>query len=284
MGSDTQTQELPTLIRTKLQHPRLPSDLIPRPRLLDRLHAASDRKLILISAMAGAGKTTLLAQWLEECPQPSAWLSLDEHDNDRIVFLTYLCGAIRAAFPAGCDQALSLLHAPQTPSARAITALIVNELDGLSADHSQEGGRSAMRPQNGLILALDDYHHITNPAIHEILSGLIGHLPRGVHLALATRTDPPLPLAGWRARRDMVEIRSYDLRFSSEETHAFLEGTTGRQLDPETVRLLEDRTEGWVVGLRLATLSMGTRTDARAFVQAFKGTNDNLIVTSGYWK
>ena len=87
------------LIRTKLQRPRLPGDLIPRRRLLDRLHAGSERKLTLISAMAGTGKTTLLAQWLEECPQPSAWLSLDEHDNDRIVFLTYLCGAIRTVFP-----------------------------------------------------------------------------------------------------------------------------------------------------------------------------------------
>ena len=107
------------IIRTKLQRPRLPGDLIPRRRLLDRLHAGSDRKLTLISAMAGTGKTTLLAQWLEECPQPSAWLSLDEHDNDRIVFLSYLCGAIRTVFPDACEKALeSPACTPNPASAR----------------------------------------------------------------------------------------------------------------------------------------------------------------------
>ena len=117
-----------TLIRAKMRRPRLPGDQVPRRRLLDRLHAGLDRKLALISAMADTSKTTLLVQWLEECPCPSAWLSLDDHDNDCIVFLTYLCGAIRTVFPDGCDKALSLLHAPQTLSVRAIMALIVNDL------------------------------------------------------------------------------------------------------------------------------------------------------------
>jgi LuxR family maltose regulon positive regulatory protein len=257
-----------TLIRTKLQRPRLPGDLIPRRRLLDRLHAGSDRKLTLISAMAGSGKTTLLVQWLDECTQPSAWLSLDEHDNDRIAFLTYLCEAIRTVFPTGCDKALSLLHAPQTPSAREITALIANEFAALFASPSPKG----------LILALDDFHHITDPAIHQIVAGLIEHLPQGVHLALATRADPQLPLARLRARRAVTEIRSEDLRFTSVEAHAFLEGTTGRKLNPEITHLLEKKTEGWVVGLRLVSLSMGTRSDQGVFVQSFKGTDSNLIV------
>ena len=119
------------LIRTKLQRPRLPGDLIPRQRLLDRLHAGSDRKLTLISAMAGAGKTTLLAQWLQECPQPSAWLSLDEHDNDRIAFLSYLCAAIRSVFPGACERVLDFLHALQAPPPHVIAASIINELDEL---------------------------------------------------------------------------------------------------------------------------------------------------------
>jgi LuxR family maltose regulon positive regulatory protein len=280
-----------TLIRTKLQRPRLPGDLIPRARLLDQLHAQSDRKLTLISAMAGTGKTTLLAQWLEECPQPGAWLSLDEHDNDRIVFLSYLCAAIRSVFPDACESVFDLLNALQPPPADVIIAAIVNELDELVATLSQsfaappktggpstapwqEGGRS----QNGLILALDDYHRITEPAIHEILSSLIEHLPQGMHLALATRTDPQLPLAGLRARREMTEVRSASLRFTSEEACSFLEATTGRELDPETIRLLEDKTEGWVVGLRLAALSMRTLADDEAFVQGFRGTGSDLIV------
>jgi LuxR family maltose regulon positive regulatory protein len=137
MGSDTHTPELPVLIRTKLQHPRLPEDLVPRPRLLDRLHAASDRKLTLISAVAGAGKTTLLAQWFEEYPQRSAWLSLDEHDSDRIVFLSYLCAAIRSVFRDACERVLNLLNALQPPPARVIIASIINELDELAAASSQ---------------------------------------------------------------------------------------------------------------------------------------------------
>ena len=261
------------LIRTKLQRPRLPGDLIPRQRLLDRLHAGSDRKLTLISAMAGTGKTTLLAQWLEECPQPSAWLSLDRHDNDRIVFLTYLCSAIQTAFPRACERVLDFSSALQPPPVRVIIASIVNDLDELFSS-PQEGDDAT----NGLILALDDYHTITEPAIHEILASLIEHLPQGLHLALATRADPRLPLAGWRARREMTEIRSADLRFTLEETHAFLEATAGRELNPQMVRLLEDKTEGWVVGLRLASLSMRTRANDKAFVQGFKGTSSDLIV------
>ncbi len=276
--SNNEADALP-LIQTKLQRPRLPDDLIPRRRLLDRLHAGSDHKLTLVSAMAGTGKTTMLAQWLDECPQPSAWLSLDEHDNDPVIFLHYLIAAVRTAFPHSCGRTFDRLSAPKLPPVRAITAALINELDDLDATPSQEGGRSqnGARSTSGLVLALDDYHHITEPAIDEILSGLIEHLPRDVHLALATRTDPPLPLAGWRGRREMTEIRSVDLRFTLEEAGAFLEQTTGRELDPETVRVLEDKTEGWVVGLRLAALSMRSRPDQEAFVQGFKGASSGLI-------
>jgi LuxR family maltose regulon positive regulatory protein len=193
------------LIRTKLQRPPLAGDLIPRRRLLERLHAGSERKLTLISAMAGTGKTTLLAQWLAdaECPQPSAWLSLDERDNDPKLFLAYLIGAVRTVFPGACEKTFDLLGAPQFPPVRVIATSLINELDDLDAapssrqDPAAKGGPSA----SGFILALDDYHHITEPAIHEILSSLIEHLPQGMHLALATRTDPRLPLAGLRARR-----------------------------------------------------------------------------------
>jgi len=127
-----------TLIRTKLQRPRLPGDLILRRRLLDRLHAGSHRKLTLISAMAGTGKTTLLAQWLEECPQPSAWLSLDEHDNDLVVFMSYLIGAIRTVFPGACGKTFELLSAAQTPPLRVLITSLVNELDDLCKDHAHD--------------------------------------------------------------------------------------------------------------------------------------------------
>jgi LuxR family maltose regulon positive regulatory protein len=268
-----------TLIRTKLQRPRLPGDLILRRRLLDRLHAGSEGKLTLISAMAGTGKTTLLAQWLEECPQPSAWLSLDEHDNDLVVFMSYLIGAIRTVFPGACGKTFELLSAAQTPPLRVLITSLVNELDDLCKDHAHDAPAAlGERSPRCVILALDDYHTITEPAIHEILASLIEHLPHGVHLVLATRVDPRLPLAGLRARREMTEVRSADLRFTAEEAHALLEATTGEELSPETIHLLESKTEGWVVGLRLAALSMRARPNDKGLTQGIARMNSDLVV------
>jgi LuxR family maltose regulon positive regulatory protein len=279
-----------TLIRTKMQPPRLPSDLINRRRLLDRLQAGLDRKVTLISAQAGAGKTTLLGQWLDECPQPSAWLSLDEHDNDLIVFVSYLVGAIRTVIPDACEKTLGLLGAGQPPPLRVIATSLVNELDELtvvlssngddSTDSLKEGGRSqtGARSMSVLVLALDDYQAITDPAIHELMSILIRHLPRSVHLALATRSDPPLPLHRLRARGEMTEFRFIDLRFTPQETDAFLEGAAGREVSGETASLLAEEAEGWIVGLRLAALSMRMLSDDKAFAQRFRGASSTLIV------
>jgi LuxR family maltose regulon positive regulatory protein len=273
-----------TLIRSKLQHPWLPGDLIPRRRLLDRLHGDVSRKLTLISAQAGAGKTTLLAQWLDEDPRPSAWLSLDEGDNDPAVFLAYLCAAIRSLFPDACDEVLGLLGAITLPPADVFVAAIVNELGQLLTDPGQTGGgpaaplKNSGRSRNGLILALDDYHTITEPVIQQIVAGLIKNLPHGAHVALATRVDPRLPLARLRARGKMTEVRSIDLRFTLEEAETVVARTSGRDLDPQTIRVLEEKTEGWVAGLRLAALSLRALPDAEAFAQRFQGTSSNLIV------
>jgi LuxR family maltose regulon positive regulatory protein len=280
------------LIRTKLQPPRLPADLVRRRRLLDRLQAGLDRKLTLISAQAGAGKTTLLGQWLAdaECPYPSAWLSLDEHDNDLIVFVSYLVGAIRTVIPDACEKTLGLLDAAQPPPLRVIATSLVNELDELTValssnkddptDSLKEGGRSqtGARSISRLILALDDYQVITDPAIHELMSILIRHLPRSVHLALTTRSDPPLPLPQLRARGEMTEFRFVDMRFTPQETDAFLQGAVGREVSAETASLLAEKAEGWIAGLRLAALSMRVLSDDKAFAQRFRGTSSALIV------
>ncbi|HSR30838.1 MAG TPA: LuxR C-terminal-related transcriptional regulator, partial [Anaerolineae bacterium] len=176
-------------------------------------------------------------------------------------------------------KTLDLLSVAQTPPLRVLTTSLINELDDLCKAQAHDAPAAhGDRPSSCLILALDDYHTIADPAIHEVLSALVEHLPRGVHLALATRADPQLPLAGWRARWELNEVRSADLRFTSEEAHALLEATTGRALMPETTRLLESKTEGWVVGLRLAALSMRTRSDYEAFMQSFKGTDSDLVV------
>jgi LuxR family maltose regulon positive regulatory protein len=246
---------------------------------LDRLNVGKERKLILISAMAGTGKTTLLNQWLQECPYPSAWLSLDEHDNDLVVFLSYLIGAIGSIFPGACEKTLDLLSAAQTPLVRVLSTSLIIELDELCKTYTSETTAVHFdQSSNCFILALDDYHMITEPTIHELVSSLIAHLPHGVHLALVTRADPPLPLAALRARREMIEVRFASLRFTSEEVRSFLEATSGRNLSPETIQLLEDRTEGWIVGLRLAALTMRTRVGEIGFVQAFKGTDGDLVV------
>ncbi|MFN2157749.1 MAG: hypothetical protein ACK2UX_21160, partial [Anaerolineae bacterium] len=237
-------------IRAKLQRPQLPEDLISRPRLLERLHQSLQRKLTLISAQAGAGKSTLLAQWLGEveAAQPSAWLSLDEHDNDLVLFMIYLCEAVRTIFPSACEDTLSLLKAPRTPPIRTIVASLVNELADAVGDPESTAG--------AFILALDDYHAITERAIHEALANLLTYLPRGVHLAIASRIDPPLPLARLRARGEMLELRSRDLRFTNGETASVLQRVLGRDLGDEIAGVLQEKTEGWIAGLRLAALAL----------------------------
>ena len=234
---------VPVLIRTKLQRPRLGSDLISRPHLIDRLNQCAECKLTLISAQAGAGKTTLLAQWLGECTRPSAWLSLDRHDNDLSVFVSYLCAAIQTVFPEACGHALDLLNAPFAPPSRIITTSIVNELDTLvSQDRTSFDGD---RERTGLIIVLDDYQNITESTIHELIAEMIAYLPQNIHLALASRRDPPLPLAGLRAANELSELRTDDMRFRKEEARALLEQTTGSDLSSDTIDMLEDKTDGW---------------------------------------
>ena len=264
------------LIKTKLHRPRLGRDLIPRPHLIDRLNQCAECKLTLISAQAGAGKSTLLVQWLEECAQPSAWLSLDRHDNDLTVFVSYLCAAIQTVFPEACEHTLDLLSAPFTPPPRIITTSLVNELDALfRRDNSSAKGD---RLSTGLIVVLDDYQNITEPTIHELISELITYLPQGAHLALASRRDPPLPLAGLRASNEMSELRSGELRLTKEEAGELLKLATGRDLSSDTIDLLENKTDGWAVGLRLAALSIHEFTDDEKFAERLTGTTSSSIV------
>ena len=271
-----------TLIRTKLQRPRLPGDLVPRRRLLDRLNAGLDRKLTLISAMAGTGKSTLLAQWLQECPQPSAWVSLDEHDNDMVIFVSYLIGAIRTVLPGACADTWALLKASHSPPFHVLTTSLVNELDEACTAQAPQaargGGSSSALPPKCLILALDDYQTITEPEIHKLVSALLQHLPQNVHLALASRSDPPLPLPQLRARGELTEFRFVDLRFTPAEADAFLQEAVGREVSAGAVALLAEKAEGWIVGLRLAALSMRVLSDDKAFAQRFRGTSNALIV------
>ena len=271
-----------TLLVTKLTMPVLRSELVPRPELVERLNkglgiggpakASFARRLTLISAPAGFGKTTLLSEWLRgkreaTPPQQTAWLSLDPGDNDPARFLAYFIAALQQLSPGLGEGMLSAYRSPQPPPTEALLAALINELAGLPAP---------------AILVLDDYHLIEAPPIHDLLGFLLDHLPPRMHLVIATRADPPLPLARLRARGQLAEMRVSDLRFTPAEAAAFLNQATGRDLAAEELAALEARTEGWIAGLQLAALSMERQQsqgagDISGFIRAFAG-DDRYVV------
>jgi LuxR family maltose regulon positive regulatory protein len=273
------------LLQTKLYIPPVRPDLVSRPRLLERLNAGLHRKLTLISAPAGFGKTTLLSEWInsgvrsrqyevgseqgrtnEICPTPYsllptprfAWLSLDESDNDPARFLVYMIAALRTIEPNIGKGALSALQSPQPPPAEAILTTLINEIAAIP---------------DRIVLVLDDYHLIEAQPIHDALTFLLEHLPPQMHLVIATREDPHLPLARLRARGQLTELRGADLRFTSSEAAEFLNQVMGLDLSADDIAALETRTEGWIAGLQMAALSMQGRADTASFIQAFTGSH-----------
>lgn len=258
------------ILATKLHAPPLRPDIVLRVHLIDRLdedlcHGLGfSRKLTLISAPAGFGKTTLISAWIAGCEQPTAWLSLDEEDSDPARFLTYLIAAMQTIVPQVGEALLGTLQSPQPPPAEVILTTLVNDLITI--------------PDN-LVLVLDDYHMIDAPQVDEALTFLIDHLPPQMHLVIATREDPPLPLARLRARGQLTELRADDLRFTLDETVEFLCRVMGLTLSTEDVAALEARTEGWIAGLQLAALALqGTRSvqgreDTTNFIQSFSGSH-----------
>ena len=221
--------------------------------------------MTLISAPAGFGKTTLLSEWRMMhlgSEYPLAWVSLEEADNDLTRFLFYLVGALRAIEADVGDATLASLRSPQPPPIESLLTALVNEISEIPKDFA---------------LVLDDYHLIANEAVHETIVFLLDHLPPQAHLVIASRTDPPLPLARLRARGQLTELRAHDLRFTPEETAAFLRGAMGLDLPEESVVALEERTEGWVAGLQLAALSMRGREDISGFIADLKGSNRYVL-------
>ena len=223
-------------------------------------------RLVLVSAPAGFGKTTLIAQWLAPAGQSPrvAWLSLDAEDSELRRFVTHLVAAIQTSSPQVGAEALALLESGRAVPSEAVLVSLVNDLDELAGP---------------TVLALDDYHVIDAPDIHESVTFLLDHLPPQVTIAITTRADPPLPLARLRGRGELLELRAADLRFTADEADAFLNHVMGLDLDPVHVAALEHRTEGWAAGLQLAALSARGRTGAgdsegvAGFVDAFTGSH-----------
>ena len=255
-ASDHHAGGLP-LLTTKLFPPRPRPDLVPRLRLLARLDAGLDTgRCSLLSAPAGAGKTSLLAAWLVGLDRPVAWLTLDERDQAADQVLRYLVAACQAIAPGCGREALAWLDLPQPAPPELVATALVNELAELPAPG---------------VLVLDDYHLVRDPAVHAAVAFLLDHLPPALHLVIASREDPPLPLARLRARRQLVEVRAADLAFDVEEAAALLVSSTGLGLTDAQVTMLVERTEGWAAGLQMAGLALRDRPDPAAFVAAFTG-------------
>jgi LuxR family maltose regulon positive regulatory protein len=217
-----------------------------------------------VSAPAGFGKTTLLAEWLDETPDEDravAWLSLDPADNEPAAFWTYVVTALQAAVPGVGSSALELFTASPIPTDLVLTTLL-NELAAA---------------QREVWLVLDDYHLVDSHELGQGMARLLEHLPPHVHVVLSTRADPDLPLARWRVRGELVEIRAADLRFTSDETAAYLNEAAGLHLAEGDVEVLEERTEGWIAALQLAALSIQGREDVSSFIARFAG-NDRYVV------
>lgn len=253
------------LLATKLFVPPRQASLIARPRVLTRLQHGSRGKLTLIAAPAGSGKTSLLADWLHQpAAPPVAWVSLDEGDNDPQRFWSYVIAALDRAFPGIAGAVSPILGAPQAASGEEIASEIINALVSYS-------------PAQPVVLVLDDYHLVGNPATQRALAHLVEHLPSQLRLVIASRVDPPLPLARLRARGDLAELRAADLRFTAEEAGAFLREKMGLSVTDRQVAALEARTEGWIAGLQLAALSLHEQADVDDFIRAFAGSNRHVV-------
>ncbi len=252
------------LLETKLYVPKPRRGLVARPRLSERLSRVADSRLTLVSAPAGFGKSTLLAEWLaapSATGRLTAWLSLDPSDNQASSFWSYLIAALRTVAPEVGAGAVALLESPQQPISAVLTTLL-NELSAVPDD---------------IVLVLDDYHLVDASEIQDGMTFLIDHLPPRMHLVIATRADPALPLARLRARGELVEVRAADLRFTPDEAAAYLNEVMGLALTVRDVAALEARTEGWIAALQLAALSMQGRDDIAGFIAGFAG-DDRYIV------
>ena len=256
------------LLQTKLYIPQLPSTIVARPRLIELLDEGlhQSHKLALISAPAGFGKTTLVIEWAENIDRPIAWLTLDEGDNDPARFWAYFIAALQTIYKGIGEAKLTALQSRRPPPIETLLTGIINEITTIP---DLTSGSS----ESGFSLVLDDFHVIANPQINDALTFLINNLPSQMHLALSCRADPNLPLARLRSRGQMTEIRSIDLRFTTDEAAAFLNDGMGLGLSTEDVVSLDRRVEGWIAGLQMAALSMRGRKDVSGFIKAFSGSH-----------
>ena len=248
------------ILATKLYIPPPRPGIVTRPRLIERMNDGLTKggRLTLISAPAGFGKTTLASEWITHCGRSVAWLSLDEGDGDLTRFLSYLIAALQTIKAGLGESLLPMFQSTQLPHIETILTALLNEINAIAQD---------------FILVLDDYHAIDSKPVDETLAFLLEHQPPHMHMVIATREDPALPLARSRARSQLTELRAADLQFTPDEATEFLNREMGLNLSAEDISALESRTEGWIAGLQLAALSMQGHQDSTSFIKSFTGSH-----------
>jgi LuxR family transcriptional regulator, maltose regulon positive regulatory protein len=250
----------PGLLGTKLSVPPVRRGLVRRQRLTSLLEQGLSRGLVIVSAPAGFGKTTILSELAAQAGMPVAWLSLDEGDNDPLRFLLYLAASMVRT--GSGDAALQMLMAMPPAPAEMVATAMMNAI--------QENGER-------VALMIDDYQFIQAPEVHAVVRFLVDHRPAELAIFIATRADPPFPLARLRSQERVAEIRAEDLRFSPEEAGQFFDTAMSLSLSPAQVAALERRTEGWVAGLQMAALSLQGREDVDGFIASFGGTHRFIL-------
>jgi len=260
------------ILTTKVSIPPKRSRLVERTQLIQKLNQGLEHGFVLVSAPAGYGKSTLLSEWLDQVNLGSAWFSLDERDNDLSRFLGYLAAALRSIDPT-IDKAFENNHNTDLqPEVETLLTPLINHLAQI---------------EHPFWLILDDYHVIQDKGVHKVISFLIEHRPEPFHLVIATRADPPLPLAKLRAQSAMLELRQADLCFTLQEASDFLNHTMGVQISSEDINRITTRTEGWIAGLQMAALSMQRTDDISGFINTLTGNHhyvfDYLQKTDSVW-
>ncbi|NDJ52327.1 MAG: AAA family ATPase, partial [Chloroflexi bacterium] len=245
------------IITTKLRPPRLPRRRLERPHLVAQLNSYEDATLILVSALAGAGKTSLVREWLNQLDRPWAWFALDEADNDPVRFFTYWVAALQTIDDRIGYGLIEALRAPQAPDFETLLMTLINDCAAASP----------------FVLVLDDYHLIESSALHHTLETFMDYAADGVQIVLTTRNDPPFRLGKLRGSGQLAEIRAVDLQLDPEELGTFFDSLAGLTLSRAQVEMLHARTEGWMTGVQLASLSAQGQADLDAFIQFFAGSH-----------